>query len=57
MLHNENVKQVFSCAKAINNTVLNILPIVSYNVIKTLKRKYMLNLASSDKTSEMLFCL
>ena len=56
--HNENVKQVFSCEKTtINNTILNILPIFFYNIFKTLKRKYMVNLTSSDKTSEMLFYL
>ena len=39
----------------INNTVLNILLIFYYNVIKTLKRKYMLNLKSSDKTQKCYY--
>ena len=34
----------------INNTILNILFILFYNVFKTLKRKYMLNMTSSDKS-------
>ena len=53
--HNENVKQVFSYGKTTNSTILNIL-LTFYNVFKTLKLKYMLNLTSYDKTSEMLFC-
>ena len=55
ILHNEDVKQVFSHGKAINNTILNILLVLFYNVFKTLKWKYMLNLTCSDKTSETLF--
>ena len=56
--HNENVTQVFSCAKdTVKNTVLNILLILFYNVFKTLKQKYMLNLTSSDKTLGILFPL
>ena len=33
----------------------NILHLLFYSVFKVLKRTYMLNLTSSDKTSEMLF--
>ena len=47
---NENLKQVFSHRK-INNTILNILLRLYYNVFKTLKWKYMLNLIFSDKTA------
>ena len=55
--HNENVKQVFTWKDTINNTIQIILLILFYNVFETLKRKYMLNLTSSDEISEMLFCL
>ena len=55
--HSENVKQVFSRWKTINNTFLNILLILFYNIFNTLKRKYMLNLTSSDQTSETLLRL
>ena len=41
----------------ISKTLLNILLILFGNVFKILRRKYMLNLRSSDKTSEMLFYL
>ena len=41
----------------INNTILIILLILFCSVCKTLKQKYMLNLKSSDKTSEALFHL
>ena len=34
----------------INNKILDILVILFYNVFKTLKLKYVLNLTSSDKT-------
>ena len=43
-------KEVF-CKYTINNTILNILFILFYNVLKTLKWKYMLNL-TSYKTSK-----
>ena len=46
-----------ACKYLINNTILNILFTLFYNVFKTLKWKYMLNLTSSDKTSEMPFHL
>ena len=39
----------------INNAVQNILLILFYNVFKALKRKYMLNLTSSNKTLETPF--
>ena len=42
----------FSCVERYNNTFLNILLLLFYNVFKTMKQKYMLNLISSDKTSE-----
>ena len=35
----------------INNAILNILLMLFYNVFKSSKQKYMLNLAFSDKTS------
>ena len=41
----------------INNTILNILFKLFYSVFKTLKRKYMLNMTSSNKTSETLYHL
>ena len=47
----------FSHMQRHDNTILNILLILFYNVFKTLKRKNMLNLTISDKTSEMLFHL
>ena len=57
ILHNENIMQVFSGVKdMINTIILNILLLSFYNVFKNLKQKYMLNLTSSDKTSELLFC-
>ena len=56
ILHDENVQQVFLFAKTINNIILNILLILFYNEIQTLKWKCMLNL-TSDKTSETLFHL
>ena len=34
---------------------MNILLTVFYNVLKTSKQEYMLNLTSSEKTVEMLF--
>ena len=37
--------------------MMGILLILFYNVFKTLKGEYMLNLTSLDKTSEILFCL
>ena len=43
------------CKNTINNTILNILLIFCCNILNTLKRKYMLNLRSSDKTSKTLF--
>ena len=55
ILHNENVKQVFSRGKTQQITLLNIPLILFYSVFKTLKQNYMLNLTSSDKTSETLF--
>ena len=48
--HNENVKQVFLHGTTINNTILNILLTLFYNVFKTLKQKYMLNLTPSIRT-------
>ena len=57
ILQNENVKQVSMHANTINNTILNILLILFYNIFKTLKWKYMINLTSSDKTLETLFHL
>ena len=59
--HTKSVKQIFPCAKTINNTILNILLLNIVNniqqCIQDLKMKYMLNLISFDKTSEMLFHL
>ena len=55
--HNENVRQVFVCKQTKNKTILNILLVLFYNVFKTLKWKYMLNLKSPDKTLETLFRL
>ena len=45
------------CRDTINSTILNILLILFHNVFKTLKWNYKLNLTSSDKASETLFCL
>ena len=45
----------FSRVERHNNTIQNILLILFYNVFKALKRKYMLNLTSSNKTLEVLF--
>ena len=36
--YNESVKQVLSCAKTINNTILNKMFILLYNVFKTLQQ-------------------
>ena len=47
----------FSHMQKHDNTILNILLILFYNVFKTLKQKNMLNLTISDKTSKMLFHL
>ena len=45
------------CKYTVNNWILDILLILFYNVFKNLKGNYMLNLTSSDKTSEILFHL
>ena len=47
----------FSCVKdTINNTIQNISIILIYSVFKALKRNYMLNLTTSNKILETLFC-
>ena len=50
------LSKLLACKDAINKTILNIL-LIFYNIFKTLKWKYMLNLTIYDKASEMLFCL
>ena len=45
------------CKDTIDNTFLIILLILFCNVFKALKWKYMLNLTSSEKTSEILLAL
>ena len=46
---NEIIEQVFLLAKGtINDTILNTLLTFFYNVFKTLKWKYMLNMTFSD---------
>ena len=54
ILHNEKQASFLVCKCMVNNTILNILLILFYSVFKTLKRKFMLNLASSDGTSKRL---